>query len=76
MHGDFTPFMSKNIQIQDHFFSLISPKDSDDLKSLDIGLMEVGAKRRLNGMNKRGKIRKNLICRGNFRHSLNKNVHI
>ena len=76
MHGDFTPFMSKNIQIQDHSFLLISPKYSYDLKSLDIGLMEVGAKRRLNGMNKRGKIRKNLICRGNFRHSLSKNVHI
>ena len=50
--GDFTPIMSKSFQIWDHFFSLLFPKDSENLKSLDIGLREVGAKRRLNGVNK------------------------
>ena len=30
----------------------IFPKDSEYLKSLDVGLWEVGAKRRLNGVNK------------------------
>ena len=31
---------------------LLFPKESENLKSLDIGLREVGAKRRLNGVNK------------------------
>ena len=48
--GNFTPFMSNSFQIGDHFFSLLFPKDSENLKSLDIGLLEVGAKRRLNGV--------------------------
>ena len=48
--GNFTPFMSNSFQIGDHFFSLLFPKYSEDLKSLDIGLLEVGAKRRLNGV--------------------------
>ena len=42
--------MSNSFQIGDHFFSLLFPKDSENLKSLDIGLWEVGAKRRLNGV--------------------------
>ena len=50
--GDFTPFFSKKVQIWDHFFPLLFPKDSEYLKSLDIGLREVGAKRPLNGVNK------------------------
>ena len=33
-------------------FPLLFPMDSEYLKSLDIGLWEVGAKRRLNGVNK------------------------
>ena len=40
--------MSKSFQIWDQFFPLLSPKDSENLKSLDIGLWEVGAKRQLN----------------------------
>ena len=47
-HGDFTPFMSKNLQIWDHFFPTLFPKDSENPKSLDIGLQEVGAKIPLN----------------------------
>ena len=43
--------MSKSIAISDHFFPLVFPKDLDNLKSLDIGVWEVGAKRRLNGVN-------------------------
>ena len=41
-----------SFQIWDHFFPLLFPKDSENLKSLDIGLWEVRAKRRLNGVNK------------------------
>ena len=48
--GAFTPFMSKSFQIWDHFFPLLFPKDSENLKSLDIWLREVGAKRPLNGV--------------------------
>ena len=48
--GDFTPFMRKSFQIWDHFFPLLFPKDSENLKSLDIGLREVGEKRPLNGV--------------------------
>ena len=61
LHGDFTPFMSKSAQIWDHFFPLLFPKDSENPKSLDIGLWEVGAKRYLNGMNKFLKICKKKI---------------
>ena len=50
--GYFTPFTRKSFQIGDHFFSLLFPKDSKNLKSLDIGLWEVGAKRLLNGVRK------------------------
>ena len=46
---DFTPFMSKSFQIWDNFFPLVFPKDSKNLKRLDIGLQDVGAKRCLNG---------------------------
>ena len=75
--GNFTPFMSKSIQIWDHFLPLVFPKDSENLKSLDIGLLEVGATKRLNGVNRGGKIRKKLFfCCGYFRPFCNKNVHI
>ena len=50
--GDFTPFMRKSFQIGDPFFPLLFPKDSENLKSWDIGLQEVGTKRHLNGENK------------------------
>ena len=52
LHGDFTTFMSKKFQIWDHFSKLLFTKDSDDPKSLDIWLWEVGEKKRLNGVNK------------------------
>ena len=57
MRGDFSPFIS--FQIRDQFFQLLFSKDSENLRSLDIGLREVRAKRRLNRMNK-GKKKKNL----------------
>ena len=47
---DFTPFMSKSLHIWHHFFPLLFPKDSEILKSLDIGLRVVGNKRPLNGV--------------------------
>ena len=50
--NDFTPFISKSFQTSDHFFPLRFPKDSENLKKFDIGLWEVGAKRRLSGTSK------------------------
>ena len=47
LRGNFKPFMSKSFIIWDNFFVLLFPKDSAYLKSLDIGLWEKGAKRRL-----------------------------
>ena len=44
LRGDFTPFISKSFQIWDRFFPLLFPKDSENLKSLDIGLWEMGEK--------------------------------
>ena len=52
LRGDFTPFMSKSFTIWHQLFPLLSPKDSEYLKILDIGLLEMGAKRCLNGVNK------------------------
>ena len=39
--------MSKTFQIRDHLFPALFPKISKSLKTLDIRLGEVGAKRRL-----------------------------
>ena len=47
LRGNFTPFLSKSFQIRDHFFALLFSKDSQNFKSFDIGLEEVGTKRRL-----------------------------
>ena len=52
LRGDFRQLSNKNVQIWDPFFPLLSPKDSEYLKILDIQLQEVGAKRRLNGTSK------------------------
>ena len=64
LRGDFKPFMSKRFQIWDHFFPLLFPKDSESLKILDIRLQEVGANRRLNGVNKWKNTKKNFLRRG------------
>ena len=64
-HGNFTPFMSKNFQIWDHFFPLLFPKGSKNLKSLDIQLWEVGAKRPLNGV-RNNNIKKILLSKAKF----------
>ena len=48
--GNFTPCMSKSFQIWDHFFLLLFPKDSENLKSLHIGLWKMGAKIPLKGV--------------------------
>ena len=45
--GDFWQFSNTNIQIWDHFFPLLFPKDSESLKILYIRLRKVGGKRRL-----------------------------
>ena len=50
--NNFSTFMSKSFQIWDHFCPLHFPKDSENLKSVDIWLWEVGTKRHLNGVNK------------------------
>ena len=68
--GDFTPFMSNSFQIRDHFIPLPFPKDSENLKSLDIGLSEVGAKRRFNGVKKCKKFVKNFFCQTFYRNIL------
>ena len=52
LHGDFRQFSNKNVQIWEHFFPILFPKDSESLKILDIWLREVGAKRRLSGTSK------------------------
>ena len=52
MRCDFTTFMIKSFQIRDQFSSALFPDDSEHLKSFDIALREVGAKRRLNGTSK------------------------
>ena len=50
--GDFRPLWNKNVQMLDHFFPLLFPKDSESLEVLDIRLWEVGAKRPLKGTSK------------------------
>ena len=50
--GDFRPLSNKNVQMWDHFFPLLFPKDSESLKILEIRFREVGAKRPLNGTSK------------------------
>ena len=47
--------MRKSIQIWDLFFPLVFPNNSENITSLNIGLREVGAKIRLNGVNKENK---------------------
>ena len=69
--------MSKSIQIWDNFFPLDFPKQSENLKSLDIGLQEVGTKRRLNEVNiGRKKSLNNLFMLQRFKTFLEKKVHI
>ena len=45
-------FQAKKIKNVYHFFLLLFPNDSESLKSLQIVLYEVDAKRRLNGTSK------------------------
>ena len=52
LRGSCTPFMSQSFNIWDHIFPTFSPKDSENLKCLDIGLWEVGAKRQVNRVRK------------------------
>ena len=51
--SDFTPFMRIFFFfiIWEHFFTLLFPKDSEDINSLDIELQEVGEKQ-LKGVRK------------------------
>ena len=58
MRGDFRPLPNKNVQMLDHFFPLLFPKDSESLKILDIRLWEMGAKRPLKGTSKVIKLEK------------------
>ena len=52
LRGNFRPFPNKNVQMLDHFFPLLFPKDSESLKIFDVRTREVGAKRPLNGTSK------------------------
>ena len=45
MRGDFRPFPNKNVQMLDHFFLLLFPKDTESQKILDIRFWEVGGKK-------------------------------
>ena len=47
------PLSAKVFKSETTSFHYFSPKDSENLKSLDIGLQEKGAKRRLNGMKRK-----------------------
>ena len=62
LRGDFTPFMRTSFQIWHNLFSLLFPNDFKNLNSLDIGFREMGAKRRLNGVNKWKKSVKNFFA--------------
>ena len=68
--------MSKQSQIWYHFFSLLFPRDSENLKSLDIWLWEVGAKRFLKGMNNWKKICKTFFHRSNFSPFMSKSFQL
>ena len=52
MRGNLRPLPNKNVQMLDHFFPLLFPKDSESLKIFDIQLREVGAERPVNGTSK------------------------
>ena len=64
LRGDFKPLPNENIQMLDHFFPLLLPKDFESIKILDIRLWEVGAKRPLKGTSKVEKVRekKTFFC--------------
>ena len=75
--GDFTPFMSKSCLIWDHFFQLLFPKDSKNLKSLDIELLELGGKKMfIQSEEKNKKFVKTFFCRGDFTPFLSKSFQI
>ena len=76
--SDFTPFMRQVFKSETTSFHYFSPKDSENLKSLDIGLREVGVKRRLNGVNKwrRKKYVNKLFCRCDFTPFMNRSFQI
>ena len=78
IRGNLTQFLRKKFQIWDHCFLLLLPKDSENLKSLDIGLRKVGANRPLNRVDKWREINlwKNFFRRGNFTPFLCKKVLI
>ena len=57
----FYTLYEQKFTIWDYLFTILFHKDSKHLKSLDIGLQEVGAKICLNGVNKTKKICKNLF---------------
>ena len=52
LRDDFRPLPNKNVQMLDHFFPLLFPKDFESLKIVDIRLREVGAKRPISGTSK------------------------
>ena len=66
MRGNFTPFISKSVQIWDHLFPILFPNDSKNLTILDIGLWKVGSKRGMNGVNKWKNSCTNFFCRDDF----------
>ena len=57
LRGDFRPIPNKNVQMLDHFFPLLFPKDSESLKILDIRLWKQGGKKTVKGYLKSEKMR-------------------
>ena len=73
--GNFRPLLYKNVQMLDHFFQLLFPKDSKSLKILDIRLWAVGAKRPLKKTKNQRRPKKSeekfFFLRGDFRQFSN-----
>ena len=67
--GNFTPFMSKSFQIWGHFLLLLCPKDSENLKSLNIWLREVRSKSPVNEV-RNTDAKKILLSKAKFAHKI------
>ena len=74
--GNVTPFMSKGCPIWHPFFPLLFPKDSKNLKSLDIGLWASGGKNTFIWNKQVKKLVKNFFCHGNFTPFMSKSFEI
>ena len=80
LRGNFRPLSNKNVQMLDHFFPLLFPKDSESLKywTSDFGKWgQKDRKKKTKNRRRPKKVKKkNFFLRGDFRQFSNKNVHI